>query len=207
MKKKKDIHVYKPGDVNKIKTTLTLKLGTKHKLSNIANKNESFDDVINRLIRSNEILEQKINEYKSIIGKKDLEKLNRLESTIINRGINSIKLSDNSVIRFTYNKPNNVLDKDYSMDVQIDEIFSDNKYLITLKDIFENKRLKSEVYFRIIEKIINIHFDSSYSIPKKKNIVDPFYWKKVWKRINLSEHSFTYDIKKFITELMEDINE
>ncbi len=51
MKKKTDVHVYKPGNVNKIKTTLTLKLGTKHKLSAIANKNESFDDIINRLIR------------------------------------------------------------------------------------------------------------------------------------------------------------
>jgi len=207
MKKKKDVHVSKPGDVNKIKTTLTLKLGTKHKLSDIANKGESFDDVINRLIRSNEILEQRINEYKNALGKKGLMKLNKLESNILNRGINSVRLSDNSVIRFSYNKPNDIIDDEYSMDIQLDEVFSNNKYQLTLEDILENKQLRSEIYFRIIEKIINIHFDSSYSIPKNKNIVDPVYWKKVWKRINLSEHSFTYDILKFINELMENINE
>ena len=201
------IRVYHPGDINKVKTTITLKLGTKNKLLNIANKGESFDDVINRIIRTNEMLENKNDKYQQIIGENNITNINRIESYHYNKGISSIKLTDDSVIRFSYNKPIDLFEEDYTMDIHVDEIFSNNKYQLNMNDITKDKQLYVNIYFRIIEKIINLHFDSSFSLSRRKRKMDPMFWKKTWKRIGLSDHSFNYDIMKFINRTMEEMNE
>ena len=68
----------------------------------------------------------------------------------------------------------------------------------------ENKVM---AYFRMIEKVINTHFDPSYSIPRNKNLLDAHYWRKVWNRVHLNDHSFDHDINRFIAGIVEEFHE
>jgi len=188
------------SEINKIKTTLTVKMGTKNRLSNMANKNESFDDVINRLIRTVQVYEQMIEEYRSVLKQHNLDHSNKLEYSKMNRGYNSVKC-ENEIIKFSYNKPSGILDSEYSMEIVIDESFM-NKGAV--ENLLRNQNMKIQMYFLIIEKIINIHFDNSYSLPQNKNLLNTQYWKGVWERIQLPYHSYNRDIIKFISGIVGD---
>lgn len=191
-------------DINKIKTTVTLKLGTKNRLLDIAKKGESFDDVINRLIGSNEMNERIIVEYELIMNENSLAIGNKISVDPINRGVNSIRYGEGIIVKFSYNKPGDIIDNDYCLEAVIEDVYSNDMKMEELLSVKEDRIM---IYFRMIEKIINIHFDPSYSIPGNKNLLDAHYWRKVWNRVNLNDHSFDHDINRFITGTMEEFNE
>ncbi len=191
----------KRRDINKVKTSLTVKLGTRNRLMDIARKGESFDDVINRLISTNEINYRRVAEFESILKENDLIADNRIEITEISRGIGSISLGQNEAIRFSYNKPDEIVDNNYQMDVIIEDLIPRRDML---DEYLSDIQRKKEVYFTILERIINLHFDRSFSLPMNKNLLDPYFWKKVWKRIGLSDHSLDHDVIKFIEGIMEE---
>ena len=201
----KTVQVYRPRDFNRVKTSITVRLGTKNRLSDIAKKGESFDDVINRLISSGDSLKEKLREYENILDGEHLLRTNKLESVTWEMGLDSIRLSDGSIIKFTYNKPGvEKWDEGYSMDIHLDKVLSGKESHFTIEDVNRDADLLIDVYFRGIEKVVNIHFDPSFAIPKNKNILDPTYWKKVWDRIGLSDHSFDKDILRFIANMLEE---
>lgn len=191
-------------DINKIKTTVTLKLGTKNRLLDIAKKGESFDDVINRLIGSNEMNESIIAEYELIMNENSLAIGNKISVDPINRGVNSIRYGEGIIVKFSYNKPGDIIDNDYCLEAVIEDVYSND---MNMEELLSDKEDRIMIYFRMIEKIINIHFDPSYSIPGNKNLLDTHYWRKVWNRVNLNDHSFDHDINRFITGTMEEFNE
>jgi hypothetical protein len=200
--KKNSSPVYRNRDTNYIKTSLTLKLGTKDRLQNLAHKGESFDDVINRLIRTNEIMEERIKEYEALLEKENLLRTNRLEISRSERGIGSVRLSDGSVVQFSYNKPTNVLDDEYSMDISIDEMIGNKGPQFSVEDLKKDVKKHSQIYFRCVEQVIVRQFDRSFAIPLNKNVIDPSYWQKVWDRVGLSGRSYMSDILKYLDEFM-----
>ena len=150
------------------------------------------------------IVEKRNREFKEMIDKNDLMDLNELEVVKLERGIGSIRLTDDSVVRFSYNKQDDLAQNNYSISIHIDEIFSNNEYQLELKDVLKDPDLYIQIYFNAIERVINLQFDPSFSIPRNKNILDPVYWRTIWNRIGLSVHSFDNDILKFISRLMEE---
>ena len=176
-----DIALIKRGSINKSKTTITVRLGTKHQLQEIANKNESYDDVISRLISSNKRLENELENCKSILKSNKMDNYNIIESFELKRGVDSIKLSNGDQIRFTYNKPAGwPYDESYQMDIDIEKVFSDRKSALSkLKKDPEQWIL---IHFWMVGRIINKHFDSAFEIPLNKNLIDTEYWRKVWDR-------------------------
>ena len=197
-----DVKLIKRGSISKSKTTITVRLGTKYNLQEIANKGESFDDVISRLISTKEKLENDLTNCKSILDSHNLKEYNIIESYEIERGIDSIKLSNGNQVRFTYNKPVGwPYDESYQMDITIEKIFSKDKRN-ALKEIKKDPEQKISIHLWMVGRIINKHFDSAYEIPLNKRIIDPMYWRKVWQRNKLPESSYLHDILKEI-ELYE----
>lgn len=188
-------------DINKIKTSITLKMGTKNRLVEMSGKGESFDDVINRLIRTNENYEVKIGQLEELIKKNNLEPKIKLEISEYSRGINSIRIGENEALKFSYNKPDENIDTNYRMDIIIEELMPDNT---KIDDLLSSMKYRLEIYFRIIEKVINLHFDRSFSLPMNKNLLNTLYWRKIWQRIGLSSHSLDHDVMKFINEIIEE---
>ena len=201
-----DIALIKRGNINKSKTTITVRLGTKHQLQEIANKNESYDDVISRLISSNKRLENELENCKSILKSNKMDNYNIIESFELKRGVDSIKLSNGDQIRFTYNKPAGwPYDESYQMDIDIEKVFSDRKSALSkLKKDPEQWIL---IHFWMVGRIINKHFDSAFEIPLNKNLIDTEYWRKVWDRNKLPESSYLHDIIKEIERYEDSLND
>jgi len=200
MPKTKKVRRVDGNRIDKIKTTISIKLGTKHRLLEIAKKGESFDDVISRIIHTSHNLRRIVDIDREIMERNNYKKPNVMELYEYDRGIDAIKLSDDRVIRFIYNKPlKNHNNEHYSMDVEIDEVFNNNEYHYDKEMIFDDP----DIYFYIVEKIINIHFDPSFQINENKLLIDPEYWRNVWDRIGLSAHSFDKDILMMLNSMME----
>ena len=186
--------------IDKIKTTISIRLGTKHRLLEIARKGESYDDVISRIVHANENLRLIVENDREMMKRSNFDNPNVMDIYQYDIGIGAIKLSDNSVIRFTYNKPlKNHYYEHYSMDVEITEVFHNNEFHNNKDIIFEDP----DIYFYILEKIINLHFDPSFQVNENKQLIDPEYWRKVWDRIGLAAHSFDNDILKMLNKIME----
>lgn len=202
-----DIELKKRGSISKSKTTITVKLGTKHKLQEIAHKGESFDDVISRLISTTEKLENDLANCKNILDSHNLSDYNIIETYNLERGIDSITISSGEQIRFTYNKPiGQPYDESYQMDIAIEKVLGANNpnYLYEIKNNPEQRIL---VHLWMVARIINKHFDSAYEIPLNKMIIDPVYWRRVWDRNKLPESSYLHDILKEINQYEEALNE
>lgn len=200
-----DVTLIKKGNINKSKTTITVRLGTKHQLQEVANKNESFDDVISRLISSNRRLEKELENCRSILKSNNLDNYNIIESFESERGIDSIKLSNGDQIRFTYNKPAGwPYDESYQMDIDIEKVFSDRKN--ALNQLKKDPEQWILIHFWMVGRIINRHFDNAFEIPMNKNLIDTEYWRKVWDRNKLPESSYLHDIIKEIERYEDSLN-
>lgn len=201
-----DVTLVKKGRISKSKTTITVRLGTKYRLQEVAHKGESFDDIISRLISTNERLENELADCKSILRSHDLDSFNIIETYAVERGIDSIKLSNGDQIRFTYNKPVGwPYDESYLMEINIEKVFSDRKN--TLAKIKKDPEQFILIHLWIVGRIINKHFDNAYEIPMNKNIIDSVYWRKVWNRNKLPESSYLHDIIKEIELYEESLND
>lgn len=201
-----NVTLIKKGSINKSKTTITVRLGTKHQLQEVANKNESFDDVISRLISSNKRLEKELENCISILKSNNLDNYNIIESYESERGIDSIKLSNGDQIRFTYNKPAGwPYDESYQMDIDIEKVFSDRKN--ALNQLKKDPEQWILIYLWMVGRIINKHFDSAFEIPLNKNIIDAVYWRMVWDRNKLPESSYLHDIIKEIERYEDTLND
>jgi hypothetical protein len=204
-----ELTIVKRGSIDRIKTTITVKLGTKHRLQELAKKGESFDDVISGLIISSERQANEIEHYRNLLihYDKDFEKRNIIEASNIERGIDSITLSNGALVQFSYNKPGIPINKFYQMDIQFDKVIS------TKKEKKNVDRLLKDPYKRIlldlwmVARVINRHFDSAFEISSNKMIIDPVYWRKIKERIGLPENSYKHDIIRLIKEYEEELNE
>ncbi|MCK5772911.1 MAG: hypothetical protein KAH57_03915 [Thermoplasmata archaeon] len=145
-----------------------------------------------------------IAEYELIMNENSLAIGNKISVDPINRGVNSIRYGEGIIVKFSYNKPGDIIDNDYCLEAVIEDVYSND---MNMEELLSDKEDRIMIYFRMIEKIINIHFDPSYSIPGNKNLLDTHYWRKVWNRVNLNDHSFDHDINRFITGTMEEFNE
>ena len=199
----------KKGNVDRIKTTITVKLGTKHRLQELARKGESYDDIISRLINSCERLEDEKTEYRNLLAHydKDFDKRNIIETRKLERGIDSIPLSYGAVVQFSYNKPASPVDEFYQMDIHFDKVISGKKKKKEVEELLDDPRQRVVMNLWMVARVINRHFDSAYEIPSNKMIIDPVYWKKVKERTGLSESSYKHDILRPIKEYEEGINE
>jgi hypothetical protein len=72
---------------------------------------------------------------------------------------------------------------------------------LSLEDLDLNKKDRSRLYFRMIEYVINEHFDKAFSLPMNKNLIDPKYWKRISKRVGLPDSSYLNDILSIMNDI------
>jgi hypothetical protein len=204
-----ELTIVKKGAIDRIKTTITVKLGTKHRLLDLARKGESYDDVISRLIISYERQENDIEYYRNLLTHydKDFEKRNIIEARKIERGINAITLSNGAVVQFSYNKPQIPIDEFYQMDIQFEKVIAKKKEKKIVDKLLKDPRQKVLLELWMVARVINQHFDTAFEISSNKMIIDPVYWRKVKERVLLPETSYKHDIIRPIKEYEEELYE
>ena len=92
------IKLKEKGTIDKITTSIGLKMGTKHRLSELAKKGESYDDVIVRLIGKTERLHRENETLRERLQSLDASDVNVIELAELERGVDSITLSDGTII-------------------------------------------------------------------------------------------------------------
>ena len=195
-----NIELTEKATIGKITTSIGLKLATKHRLSDLARKGESYDDVIVRLIGKVERLEGENETLRKRLESMGAEETNLIEISQMERGLDNINLSDGTMISFGYNKPlaafpNNT----YIMDIEIDRIVRYGKNLLS-EDVFITPSDEAMARFWMITRVINLHMDPAFRIPAKTMVIDPVYWKRVWERVGLPWSSFNHDILSIISD-------
>jgi len=176
------------GGLDRVKTTVTLSLGTKNRLKDLGKKGESFDDIVSRLINTMEHdgyyremwMEQARKDGRNLIIIDEYE-----------RGTDIIELPDGTVVRFTYNIPHEGLDEFYEMMIQ-------EEMTIPPEEDDGDGQTSSidpiNTHLRMVARIIRNHFDTNFHLPMNRNIIDTRYWTIVRDRVRLPETSFRADI-------------
>ena len=174
MNNEKELSLSRRGSIDKARTSINIRLGTKHRLVELAKKGESYDDVLSRLIHSFETSKRKIDEYQTFLSDRDMDYENRniIEIAYVERGVGGIQLSNGAVIQFSYNKPSEYNER-YTMDIEIEGILAKKQLKRDTEKILEDPVQYTNLYLWIIGRIINRHFDSAFEIPANKKIIDP----------------------------------
>lgn len=193
--------------VSNVPTTITLKLGIKHRLDDLGRKNDTYEDIIIRLINDNARLKRENDHLSSLLEKISVKNINLFEKYTLHRQFNSLGLSNDIYIKFSYDLPDVNLYGNHSFNLRIEEIIWKNSILQGIEELTDDMRSITKIHLWLISKIIIDEYDPWFDIPKKKNIIDPIYWKKVWKRVGLSMESYNMDIMGIINNYQEKLNE
>lgn len=167
------------SELDKIKTTITISLGTKNRLRKNKGSN-SYEKYINYLIR---LRDQTSNG----------ENLIELQKFIRKQAIYSI---EQYKILFEYNRFNN--SPNFIFDIKINIIREAGK-IITLKEFFANFSPEHDLaykeyalYFRLLETAIQNEIEPLFK--HNGRFEDHFSWQNEYKLLNLSEKSFEEDV-------------
>ncbi len=186
--------------VDKVRTSIGLRMATKYLILDHSMPGESLEDTIVRLIHSYDRLKQENEELLELIERNGITQKNLLSIDKVERILDSIEINLDLVIHYSYNMPPKEIKKldDYQMDIQLEKVFTNGKnYSFKELDLSEEEMI--DIHFRIVEKIINEHFDKAYKIPDNLNLFDYRYWKRVFFRVGLPESSYLSDVISTIT--------
>lgn len=190
---------------DKVRTSIGLRMATKYLILDHSIPGESLEDTIVRLIHSHDRLKQENEELLELIERKGINKANLLSIDKMERILDSIKIDEDLVIHYSYNIPSRDGTKldDYQMNIQLEKVFTNGKKVSFEKlDLSEEEMI--DIHFRIVEKVINEHFDKAYKIPDNLNLLDYRYWKRIFFRVGLPESSYLSDVISAITVAKSD---
>lgn len=193
---------FKPNNsINKLRTSIGVRLWTKNRLLDHSKPGESLDDTIARVLNTYDRQAEIIERLESIISTNNIKEPNYIGLQKDIR-INDVVTTESGLnIYFSYKKP--ILEfpdiEHYHMDVVLSKADQKGK-----KKKFEDLGFSIDdwmlVRFKIIEKIINTHFDPSFQLPEKTSVFNLLYWSKVCSRVGLPNNSFERDILTIISD-------
>lgn len=199
-----NVEILSQGSIEKIDTTITVKMGTKHRLADLASKGESYDDVIARLLMEVDRLGAENEQYRSRLDELDALDINVVELSKEKRREDALQLNDELTVVFSYISPPRPVGDEYRMDIQVPRYIRKGK---TLKELDTDPASAAQIALALITKIINIHFDPAFTLSRKANIFDPRYWKKVCRRVGLPMSSYMSDIFPVISNYEREFSE
>ena len=195
------------SSIDRVRTTIGVRLATKYLVLDHSFPGESFDDAIVRIIKENERMQAQLSRY-SKLEDENLIKMPKiiLEEQEIVRDTGLITTEDGFKIVFGYNLPPNDLVQmnSYTMDIVIEKVLKDGK------QVFEatfNKKELIQLHLTIIQDIIRMQFDRGFEFDRRTSMIDPRYWRNVCKRVGLPESAYLKDILGPITEFESGMNE
>jgi hypothetical protein len=183
------------SELDKIKSTITISLGTKNRLRDLKGS-ESYEDFINHLIR----LRNDLAHGKEISLSKNRIELSKTKRKKAIYSFNTFK------VVFTYNTYNN--SSNFIFDPAIEKISYKGKEIskdyvldglsaeLTNKTRSENECM---IYFKLLEKAIQEEIDPMFK--HKGRIEDYYLWKKEINNLNLPKSVYEEDIIEKLNEL------
>ena len=192
--------------VSHVPTTITLKLGTKQRLDELGGKNDTYEDIIIRLINENRNLRSEVDELLSLLEKLDVKNRNLLEISTVNRHYNALPFTEGVHIRFSYDIPGVNRYQVRSFNIRIEEVIRRDSILKNIEELTDDSRSIALIHFWLVFKIIRDEFDPMIEAPKRKNIIDPVFWANIWKKIGLSVESYNTDVLAIINDYQEMLN-
>jgi hypothetical protein len=181
----------------KAMTSIRVKLSTRNMVRELSLPGESMDDTIVRIVNENASRSKEIEKLETLLDHYNIKERNIITFGSQERAKDMIQ-TDGFVIEFSYNIPKEE-DNEYRMDIVIERAVK-NDHVVEFNELGLEKKANVMIYFKMIERIINEHFDRGFSLPLNRNLMDPEYWKKIWKRVNLSDSSYLNDILKIMNE-------
>lgn len=190
---------------DKVRTSIGLRMATKYLILDHSIPGESLEDTIVRLIHSHDRLKQENEELLELIERKGINQANLLSIDKMERILDSIKIDEDLVIHYSYNIPSRDGTKldDYQMNIQLEKVFTNGKK-VSFEELDLSEEEMIDIHFRIVEKVINEHFDKAYKIPDNLNLLDYRYWKRIFFRVGLPESSYLSDVISAITVAKSD---
>lgn len=170
------------SELDKIKSTITISLGTKNRLRKLKDS-KSYEDFINHLIR---IRNQTVHEAGNIL---------EIQKFIRKKGIYSF---EDFKIVFSYNQHNE--SQNFIFDISIDKVRDNGKIVPSseyIKKISEStgndfNEIEYRTYFQLLQVAIQKEIDPLFK--HKGRFEDYFLWEQEFKTLNLPKKSFEEDV-------------
>jgi hypothetical protein len=178
----------------KARTSIRVRLSTRNMIQDRSLPGESMDDSLVRILNENEIRSKEVERLRNLLDVHKIKEPNLISNYTQTRNTDLIQPTDGILIEFSYNAPTKD-DPDYRMDITIERIVKDDR-IISFDELDLNNKERIDVYFSVIERIINENFDRGFALPRNRNLMDPKYWKRVWKRVGLTDISYINDVLK-----------
>lgn len=182
--------------LDKVKSTITISLGTKNRLRNLKGPN-SYEQFINYLIRTH----QDKNESSTNANMLELQKFERKKGLITKNQFS---------ILFSYNKYTN--SNSYFFDIELENITYKGQKS-TLTEFFKslnNKQIfiyniadEYKLHFQMLEQAINQEIEPQFK--HNGTVLDYFKWKQEFKILNLPAKSFNEDIMEKLNNIDKNI--
>lgn len=168
------------SELDKIKSTITISLGTKNRLRKIKGS-KSYEDYINYLLRQR----KQINYGDNVV---ELQKFKR------KKGI----FSDGEYkILFSYNEHNS--SENFVFDIKVDTVRKNGRktsYSVYIKDRTKNPDLeyidRAKAYFKLLQVAIQQEIEPTFK--HTATFADYYAWEKEFEVLNLSKKSFDMDV-------------
>ncbi len=192
------MHSMQSIQFEKASSSIRVRLSTRNMIQDRSLPGESMDDTLVRIVNENETLSKGIEHLRNLLDSYKIKDPNLISNFIQNRNKDLIQLSEDTVIEFSYNEPGKD-NHDYRMDIIIERIVKDDS-ILSFDELEMNNKGRLDVYFSIIERIINENFDRGFTLPRNRNLLDPKYWKRVWNRVGLTDSSYINDLMRVINE-------
>ncbi|OVE74815.1 hypothetical protein BVX95_01085 [archaeon D22] len=181
------------SELDKVKTTITVSLGTKNRLRD-EKGSDSYEDFINYLLR---IYKQK--NQKNLTTNPDQD-IKSFVDIIQHKRKKAVLLEDG--VSFTYSYNEYVNSVAFHFDIQLEKI-RDHGQQISVEGYFTSQpkvwrssaellRDKYKLYFKILEHAIQREIDSMYAHSGK--FEDHYNWQKEFRLLGLSLKSFDEDV-------------
>lgn len=172
--------------LNLSQTTITIKRGTKTLLDSLGTRQDSYDDIIRKLINENKEFRNELSKFPEQLNKITISNLKRKKSTF--------SFEDYKIF-FEYNLPVKPLDGFY-FDIQITKITKNEE---SSKEIFNDPIHFAKAYFEILGKLLKQHIDPLFKLNEKK-ILNLEWWKQKLHNLGFTKETYTRDIENKLIE-------
>ena len=188
-------------------TTLSIRLGTKYQLDDYREKGESYDDALMRLLHEVKGLRVKNKELENEIKENIGEIPNKMITKEFERGLLSINIRDSLRILFTYNKPAMIPAADgYTMSIETGPVYESGNEK-SFEKRFPDPKERAMLRLHLIAEVIRKNFDPTFIPSGRKNIIDPVYWKTVYRRAGIPWSSYHEDIEGILDDYEREMRE
>ena len=176
------------------KTTISIQRGTKKILDDLGMRNESYDDIIRRILKEKNKLEE------------ELQNLSKNQPQLLNKiRIKNLEIKEGTYageeykIFYQYNLPQKPLNE-FHFNIIIKKIIKGRKE-IKIKNLDEKEKKElAKTYLKLYAKLIKTYIDKLFRL-QERQLFNLEWWKRKLLSTGLVEETYKKDIEEKLLEL------